>query len=178
MIFMSENWKNIPMFHGFQASNLGNIRTIDRLIPRGNHMINRKSRILKQTKNKRGYLEVRILEVGKKPLVQVVHKLVMLTFVGPRPSGHQVNHKNGIKTDNRLENLEWVSASDNMKHAYRLNLTSKNGQNNGRAKLTESDIITIREQCKVRGSQKKLALQFGVTQTTISNIKSGKSWSS
>lgn len=174
---MIETWKDIPMFKNFQASNLGNIRISDRLIPRGNHLMNRKGRLLKQTKNEKGYPEVRIIEIGKKPLVQVVHKLVMLTFVGPRPNNYQINHKNGIKTDNRLQNLEWISASDNMKHAYSLNLACKRGENNGRAKLTEADILLIREECKVRGRQKQLAKRFGVTQTTISYIKLGKSWS-
>lgn len=110
-----------------------------------------------------------------------VHRLVWMAHVGPIPDDMQINHKNGIKDDNRLANLEVVTASENAKHAYRvLGLPGQKnpnpGSKNGRAKLKESDIPKIFE---LRGdglSQQAIGDLFGVSQTNISLILRKSGW--
>lgn len=117
---MSEVWKDIPGYEGlYQASNLGRIRSKDRTIAQvsryGTPMERKlKGRILKLQKGTNGYLFVAL---GKGNL-ELVHRLVAMAFVNGDTT-LQVNHKNGIRSDNRSENLEWVTCSENHLHAYR-----------------------------------------------------------
>lgn len=98
------------------------------------------------------------------------HALVMITFVGERPSKYnEINHKNGVKTDNRLSNLEYVSSKQNQIHAY------KNGI--AKRKLTHNDVRKIRKlwsesnlTCAAIGDM------FGVSSTHIHDIMKGKVW--
>lgn len=79
--------------------------------------------------NGRGYVEISAMGY-----VDVAHRMIWASVHGPIPDGMQINHINGIKTDNRIENLELVTASENTKHAYRLGLRNATGENNGRYK--------------------------------------------
>jgi predicted XRE-type DNA-binding protein len=106
-----------------------------------------------------------------------VHKLVAEAFIGPRPDGCQVNHKNGIKTDNRVENLEYVTRSENMKHAHRLGLKSNKGEKHSRHKLTGAEIEQIRALLASEVAQKAIAEMFSVDPSHVSHIKRGKVWS-
>lgn len=92
--------------------------------------------------NQDGYLRCRVSRAKKK----FNHVLVMETFVGPKPPGKNVNHKNGIKHDNRLENLEYVTESENQIHAYVvLGKDRRPGERSNKAKLKNSDARKIRE---------------------------------
>lgn len=71
-----------------------------------------------------GYLRINVSQ-GCKTKTLLVHNIVAECFLGPRPEGLTVNHKNGIKTDNRVENLEYISSSENVSHAFRSGLVSK-----------------------------------------------------
>lgn len=115
-----KQWKNIPGYEGiYQASNLGDVRSIpfERADKTG-RISHYAGKILKQHKNSRnGYMYVHLL--GK---AHSVHRLVLSAFTGNR-AGMDVNHLNGNKEDNRIENLEWCSRSENIRHAI------KNGLN-------------------------------------------------
>lgn len=159
-----EEWRAIPDFPDYEASDLGYVR---RATPgRGTRVGN----LLKQFLNRRGYP---VTQVKRKTIH--VHRLVLSAFVPmPRP-GMECNHKNGVKTDNRLRNLEWTDRSGNMKHAYRLGLKSDRGERNGRARLTKKDVERIRS---LRGVVKQvdLAIEYGVCSSTISHIQTGRNW--
>lgn len=110
-----------------------------------------------------------------------VHRVVWEAFVGPIDAGLQINHKNGVKDDNRLSNLEVVTPSENTLHGFRvLGRAAPNnpnpGSRNGRAKLTEADIPAIFSLRKTGLTQQKIAERFGVDQTNISRILRGRGW--
>jgi hypothetical protein len=110
------------------------------------------------------------------------HRLTWETFVGPIPDGLQINHKNGDKRDNRLENLEACTPQENTAHAYsqlgrvRAKPPHKARETNGRAKLKESDIPVIRGLRSEGWSQQRIANEFGVDQTLISGVLRGLYW--
>ena len=134
-----EEWKDIPKFLPYQVSDLGNVRDP------------RKNKILSLSLDKvRGYYRV-YLGSGVNRGVREVHRIVALAFLGDAPidrngTTYFVNHKNGIKTDNRLENLEYVTSWDNTRHYHdfiRPSLLDKIGQQLGYEKwrFAESAII-------------------------------------
>ena len=111
----------------------------------------------------RGYENIRLTKDGCSKNNRV-HRLVAESFVSGRSfDRNQVNHKNGIRSDNRAENLEWVTQSENILHAYRV----LGNKNKGR-KLTPEQVREIRN--SPLGS-KMLAKQYGVSRTTIREVK-------
>jgi len=103
-----ETWKDIPGYEGlYKASNIGNIKSY--------YNKNGKS-ILKPSPKRSGYLQV-ILVKNKRNWSVGVHILVLMAFTGSRIPGKQVNHIDGNKHNNNLNNLEWVTASENMIHS-------------------------------------------------------------
>lgn len=117
----------------------------------------------------RGY--IRINRRGKS--ISSVHKMIWESVHGQIPNGMQINHKNGIKTDNRLCNLELVTPSANTLHAYQTGLASAVGEQNGRAILTESDVVRIRESTATHAT---LAREYGVSRRTIGDVKARLRW--
>jgi hypothetical protein len=108
-----------------------------------------------------------------------IHRLVASHFL-PIPKGIDyltVNHKNGIKTDNRVENLEWVSMKDNIRHSKRMGLSIyTRGEECGASKLKSKDIPVIRKLWKKGLSYSEIGRRFGVTYTPIKYIIIGKTW--
>lgn len=119
-----EQWKPIIGYENAACvSNLGRVKSLDRIIKQKNRWGSfserrLKGRMRKQSEMSNGYLGV-VFERGGK--CHMVHRLVAQAFIkNDSPNvKNQVNHKNGQKNDNRFENLEWVSCSENHKHSYR-----------------------------------------------------------
>jgi hypothetical protein len=112
---------------------------------------------------------------------RTAHVMVWEAFRGPIPKGKELNHKNGIRSDPSLRNLEILSRSENAQHSFvklgrKSNFKPRQGRDNGSAKLTEADIPKIFE-ARQRGLfQYQIAELFGVSQPTIGNILRGKNW--
>lgn len=113
---------------------------------------------------------------GKREQVNIaIHHLVMRWFIGPRPPGHVINHKNGIKTDNRLENLEYCTPRDNREHAKAMRLY-QSGARCSWSKLNEEDVLLIRRVREAGLSYLRIARAFGVSKKAITQIFAGKNW--
>lgn len=107
-----EVWKDIPGKEGqYQASSLGRVRSLDRVVPQGDNFISVKGQLLNPSLL-RGYFSVR-LGGGRQGKAYLVHRLVALTFIGEIPEDYHVCHNNGIPTDNRVENLRIDTPSSN-----------------------------------------------------------------
>jgi len=119
-----------------------------------------------------GYLGVRLDGKGR-----LIHRLVAEAFLPNFLEKPQVNHIDGNKTNNALSNLEMATSSENLLHAVRTGLkVSVKGENNGKAKLSNADVITIKMLLLKGEKGVYIAKKFGVSHPTISLIKSGKRW--
>lgn len=123
-----------------------------------------------------GYQKVVLYSQGKRNEYSV-HRLVALAFLDNPENKPQVNHIDGNKANNNLNNLEWCTVSENLVHAYAHGLTSTKGNNSRVAKLTEKDVVSIKEMIRDGHRLIDIAKQFGVRKSTISQIKSGRNWS-
>lgn len=136
--------------------------------PRGKHM--------SISNDHNGYPRVVLRKNGKK-YNHSVHRLVAETWIPNTDCLPQVNHINGDKNDNRVENLEWCTASYNSHHREKLGLRRKLiGEEHPNSKLTKESVQRIRESLSKGRNQNELASIFGVSQTTISHINSNLIW--
>lgn len=104
-----------------------------------------------------------------------VHTLVAAAFLGPRPAGQQVNHKDGDKRNNRSDNLEYTTMPANMRHAVE-NALVRQGERHPRAKLTADDVAEIRRLHAAGVSQADIARRFGRHPATVNHVVRGRHW--
>ena len=145
------NWIDVPGFPGFSVNERGQVRG-----PSG--------KVLRPNVVRGGYLRVQITR-GK---YVMVHRLVLLAFVGPCPRGHEVNHRNGDTGDNGRRNLEYVRPAQNRRHAV---LVLKRERRCVR--LDAAAIYLIRQ---LRLSAPQVAQQFGISERQAQRVLSGASW--
>lgn len=116
-----EIWKDIEGYEGlYQVSNLGRIKSLEKMVVSKNHSIQkRKERIIKSSPNNRGYLKIGLSKNNKRKFYRV-HRLVAQAFIPNPDNKPEVNHINEIKTDNRVENLEWMTRKENCNYGTAL----------------------------------------------------------
>lgn len=137
----------------------------------------RSGRLMKATVTKDGYLRLHLGGRGRFRKDVLVHRLVAEAFVPPLTTGLQINHLDGNKLNNRVENLEWVTPRENIIHAFQLGLQKpRRGESNGNAKLCKKDVALIRRLYEQGTTQTKLAGLFRVKQPHISRIIRGEQW--
>jgi hypothetical protein len=128
-LYENEIWKDAIGYEGnYQVSNMGRVKSLQRLIKRGHLNCERKvkERIKKVSLDKNGYIFLRLSKDGiKKNLF--VHRIVASAFLNNDDCLPQVNHIDGNKENCRVENLEWVSQSENSKHAFKIGLRKPSG---------------------------------------------------
>jgi len=166
-----EEWRDIKGFEGFyQASNLGRIKGLDRIVSQG---IRVNGRIMKPRISRAGYPMIGLRKNGLHKSIEV-HTLIAKAFIEKHQSKKKliVNHKNGIKIDNRLGNLEWSTYSMNLKHAYDNNLRGSKDKHPN-AKLSKTQVEFIRAN-KGKLTYSYLAKLFNVSFETISCVMRNK----
>lgn len=167
---MIEIWKKANGYSTYEVSNLGRIKTF-------NWKGSGRESILKPALDKSGYLRTVLKGDDGISKTIKVHRVILNTFK-PQNNILEVNHINGIKTDNRVENLEWVTRKQNIQHSIDNNLQYVlRGEEIGNSKLKEKDVIYIRLNYKPRICTKKnLAEKFNVKESTIKDIILGRTW--
>lgn len=126
----------------------------------------------------RGYLQVRVMTNGIR-VHAMAHRLVWRHFMGEIPAMMLINHKNGIKTDNRLENLEVVTPSENVIHArkiLRVGRLDQAGEKNCMTKLKLKDVQAIRARRGLGEPLKKIATDYNISFQSVSKIAKGQRW--
>lgn len=160
-----EIFKNIKGYETiYQISNLGNVKSL-----KNNKLL--KTRIRKND----GYVDIKLSKNGKSTRF-LLHRLIAIAFIDNPNNKSQINHKNGLKNDNRIENLEWCNNSENAKHAENNNLRSHEGIKNSHAKLNELDIKFIKYWLSKNFKSVDIAKHFNITPAQIGHIKHGRSW--
>jgi hypothetical protein len=166
--------REIPGFPGYFADKDGNI-WCNRVSGPGNHRDGMRMR--RSSPRPDGYIYITLSRDGK-TVGRPVHALVLETFVGPRPPGFHACHTNGVRHDNRLENLRWDSPTANL--ADRVahgTMPSRLGENNPCSKLTTEKVLQIRYLRERGATLDELSEQFGVHRGYISQICRRERWS-
>ena len=153
----NEVWKDVVDYEGYyQVSNKGRVMSLS--LRNGRKVIKR-NKILNQTLNTKGYLKTNFSVENKIKTIRT-HRIVGITFIPNLLNKPEINHINGIKTDNRVENLEWVTHQENCEHSYANSLNKRARKVN---QIKNGVIInTFR-------SQYEASKEIGVSQASISN---------
>lgn len=172
---MIEVWKNIKGFEKqYEVSNHGRVRAKEKVTFNGRWYCTRKQKMMRPTKpNKFGYIMINLCKDGKKKHC-LLHRLIAVAFIKNPKNKETINHINGIKSDNRIENLEWATRSEQNIHASKLGLKRFNGEDHSQHKLTDIQVKTIRGMAMNGGKPK--GSDFGVTNATISDVLKRRSW--
>lgn len=147
----------------YEVSSMGSVR---RSAPGFGTWVGRPVRALLSA-NGYHYFRGPILKRGRSRKNVPIHQAVAAAFIGPCPGGHEVNHRNGVRTDNRVENLEYVPVSENRSHS---------GCNNGRAKINPEIVREMDRLYDLGLPQTKIAEHFGVSQITVSRVLRRALW--
>jgi len=163
-----EEWRDCKNYEGlYQVSNFGRVRKINKF---GVYELKEQQQI------SGGYCTVQITRNNKNKTL-FVHRLVAEAFLPNFNNLPIVHHKDGIRYNNNLYNLEWVDASQNSKIKFKNTRRYNSGENNNSAKLSEKDVIEIYNELKIKNkTPKELAKQYKTSVQTIYYIKNKKSW--
>jgi hypothetical protein len=173
--YSMENWRMIIGYEGlYEVSDEGSVRRVAGPDSRGR---NRQQRVLRPAVDPHGYLCVALSKNAQMHTFRV-HRLVAVAFLGPRPDGLEVNHKNGDKRHNAASNLEYITNEANQQHAVTNGLKAS-GERNGAARLSRADIDAIRRLRNDGASRAEVARRFGISHLDyVTRITSGKVWQS
>jgi hypothetical protein len=174
-----ERWKPVLGYEkSYMVSNTGRVKSIDRhIITKDGKRRFFKGKILKNLFDKYGYNVVNLRQ-NKKPFIKVskVHRLVAIAFIDcENPSQYEVNHIDGIKTNNNLSNLEFCTTRENLLHAIENNLHAR-GENVSISKLKEWQVKIIKYHKYERGDVVKMAQRYNITRVTVRHIREGRTW--
>jgi len=138
-------------------------------------MANGNRKKLKPVIMKKGYSQVTLYS-NKKPKKFLIHRLVAFAFLGDKSDNLEINHKNKVRSDNRLENIEWVTRSYNAYHKYKT-YQYPQGSSHCRSKLDEETVMKIKFYIKNGIRICDISRKLNIHQSTIGEIKQGRTWS-
>jgi hypothetical protein len=177
---MNEIWKDIKDYEGlYQVSNKGRVKSLNKFrVDLTGRVFKHKEKLL-STKawikdGRPYYVKVSLTKDGKKEN-KLVHRLVAESFISNPENKPEVNHKDQNRSNNFIQNLEWVTKEENMKHAI---VPGKKGYNNNNSKLNENDVKNICRLLIAGETNERIIkkLQLSVSSAVISNIKYKRHW--
>ena len=170
---VQEQWKPVINYESsYEVSNYGRVKSLDKMVNSRFGQRNKYGKILKQTLSCGRYLTVVFSDKGKRK-THFTHQLVAKHFL-KHESHHQcVNHKDGIKINNHISNLEYCTFKENINHSHKMGLSKMLGENHHSNKLKESQVIKI---ISSSDSFKDLAIEYNVSTACIWLIKNNRNW--
>lgn len=166
---MEEQWKEIEGYPNYKVSDHGRVKSLN---------YNRKGieKIMCPQKRKDGYFHVGLYCNKKKSLI-LLHRIIGIAFI-PNPNNYPVvKHKDDNRSNNVLSNLEWGTQQSNIQDMFDKGRKNHRGTNNPRSKLTEDQVLEIRNLYSTGNfMQKELGIKYGVSQKLISCIITNKNW--
>lgn len=169
-----EKWKPVVGYeHLYHVSSFGNLKALCVSKLRGRFFHKQPERLLKLKTDKYGY---KIASICKDRIIKWigVHRLIAMAFIKNCDNKEFINHINGIKSDNRLENLEWCTSSENAIHSVKMGLTiSKKGEESTSSKLKEWQVKRI---FLSNESGSTLSKRFNISSSQVFRIKKGARW--
>ncbi len=170
-----EEWRVIPGFDGwYEASNVGQVRSWKCTGVVG--VRRSRPRILSGRYTELGYLLVKLTHPVFGAMDVGAHQLVLAAFVGPRPLRGVCDHINATPSDNRVENLRWVSTVENIRHAAELGRIRGRVGPRGFSTLDAEKVRAMRRRRTEGAALKTLCVEFGVSMTTVSKVVNGLIW--
>lgn len=170
-----ECWRAIPGTDGqYSVSDRGRVRSE----PLPGRSGRQRGRVLTPRKGRKGYLLFRVCLTSGMQWHSTVHAAVAAAFIGSRPEGVQIDHKDGDKANNRVENLEYVTCRENIRRSWEAGQHTADhcrGELNEKAKLTEDEVKAIRAIHPAK-SLKELAEMYGVSVQNIALVVKRKTW--
>ncbi len=181
-----ERWREVDWLEGYkgvlEVSDAGNVRRSAyayEAMNRWRTLMNTRKpdKILSPYIEKNGYPTVAVQINGRRKKF-AIHRLVARAFVGGYGATLTVNHINGIKTDNRADNLEWVTRARNTAHAWEAGLVNLRAESNPNAKLTSGQVRIMRRLLAMGATAGELATLARVSPSLVDKIAKGFRWSS
>ena len=167
----NEIWKPVPGYEGlYEVSDRGQVRSLDRMCPgRDGRSELHRGKVLRPQKLKNGYLEVKLRKDGASKH-GLIHHLVAAAFLGARPSGHDVLHRDGRRQNNAVENLSYGTRAENLHSTYAY------GGRQASGKLSLRDVSEIRQRISAGEGDRTIVECFGVHPAAIYHIRVGKTF--
>lgn len=164
---LTEIWRAVNDYEGlYEVSNLGRVKSLAKIHGRGRGSM-REEKILKSGNDSRGYSKISLCKNGEEKCFRI-HRLVAEAFIENPENKPEVNHKFGIKTDNRASQLEWTTNLENMRHAFKTGLKNNDHSKKKVAQIKNGEIVKVWE------SQTEVEKKLGVSQNHISSCCHGK----
>jgi hypothetical protein len=130
---------------------------------------------IKPNLGRRGYFTISLCINGVCK-TKTLHRIIANCFIPNQDNKPEVNHKNGIKTDNRIDNLEWVTHKENLAYAYELNLINNTGENNKISILKDIQVLEIRDKYNKGVKTSVLSELYNVSKSTINYVTARRNW--
>jgi len=174
---VEDTFKAIRGYEGLYAvSSDGRIKSLSRTKLCGGRVLKVQEKLLSLHRTTSGYVMVHLCRENKRRMIEV-HRLVAMAWLG-LPDGVRttVNHINGVKTDNRADNLEWVTTAENISHAVATGLRNSSGEANPKAKLTAESVRLMRDLADAGVSTSDLQKLFSVGRGAVYRAVNRITW--